>query len=113
LRHHRIIRPILAGWLLALFALAITPKIAIHALVAHHTDSHVTADVKTDLVNKAGFHCDTENLVVEMPFMHFPLAMAIGVPPCFPLHRAAVPQSPLCLTHPLYGLRGPPALLSI
>jgi hypothetical protein len=104
------IRSILAGGFLALFALAITPKIALHGLVAHHTDTHLRLDHGTaDQLNKAGFHCATDNLVVEFPFLHHDLCLTAGVTAPYAAFRAAGLAWPLSNLHPLYGLRGPPA----
>jgi hypothetical protein len=112
LRNHRIIRPLFAGFLLALFALAITPKLAIHALVAHHTDTHHSLKYgQADQYNSAGFNCDTDNLVVECPFLYYPLDIALGLQPVYPEYRPAVLAQPIATAHPLFGLRGPPALL--
>jgi hypothetical protein len=112
LRTHRIIRPLFAGFLLALFALAITPKLAIHALVAHHTDSHVSLRYgHADQYNTAGFHCDTDNLVVECPFLYYPEDIALGLQPVYPEYRPSALARFIAAAHPLFGLRGPPALL--
>jgi hypothetical protein len=89
--------------------LAITPKIAIHALVAHHTDSHVTPDGSTDQFNKAGFHCDTEDLVVEFPFIPGLLSLHFTPRSSYPVYRPAGFETPVVFSHPLFGLRGPPA----
>jgi hypothetical protein len=106
------IRSILAGGFLALFALAITPKIALHALVADHTDTHLRFDHGTsDQLNNAGFHCATDNLVVEFPFLHHALSLTIGSAVPYTAFRAAGLECPLSTLHPLYGLRGPPANL--
>jgi hypothetical protein len=108
--HHRTIRSILAAGLLALFALAVTPKIALHALVAHHTDTHLRLDYgAADQLNKAGFHCATDNLVVEFPFLQHDLFLAIGGIVPYAVFRAANLDRALTTPHPLYGLRGPPA----
>jgi hypothetical protein len=110
LNRYRIIRSLLTSGLLGLFALAITPKVAIHALVAHHRDVHLQLDLCTaDQLNTASFHCPTDNLVVELPFIYPPFTMRVGMAPGFPVYRAAVLVAPLCRIHPLYGLRGPPA----
>ncbi|HVU98709.1 MAG TPA: hypothetical protein VHE34_25980 [Puia sp.] len=54
---YRFIRSSLKGALPVLFALAITPKIAIHALVAHHTDTHPSLKYgNADQYNEAGFY---------------------------------------------------------
>src|SRR6202012_3299214 len=81
---HRTIRSFLAAGLLGLFALAMTPKIAIHALIAHHQDVHLRVDVN-DQLNTASFHCATDNLVVELPFIYSPVSVAVGMSPCLPL----------------------------
>jgi hypothetical protein len=95
--------------LLALFALATTPKLAIHALVAHHQDTHLRLDYGTaDQLNKAGFHCATDNLVVEFPFLNYALPFQLGPRPSFVLYRPVSLEAPLSTRHPLYGLRGPP-----
>jgi hypothetical protein len=112
LRNHRIIRPLFAGFLLALFALAITPKLAIHALVAHHTDTHLSLKYgHADQYNSAGFHCATDNLVVECPFLYYPLNIVLGLQLVYSEYRPAVLMQFIAETHPLFGLRGPPALL--
>lgn len=96
--------------LLLLFSLSMTPKLFIHALVAHHQDVHlsITHD-GTDQLNKAGFHCNIENLVVELPCLSFPLSFELEVPQFFRDHRA-VERSSFCSSeHFIFGLRGPPA----
>ena len=110
--NHRTIRSFLAGGLLALFALAITPKVALHALAAHHTDTHLWLDHgQADQINKAGFHCATDNLVVEFPFLPEVAPYHLGMRPCYPVFRPVSPEAPLSTQHPLYGLRGPPVYL--
>ena len=99
----------MAGGLLGLFALAITPKLAIHALVAHHQDTHLKLDGKYDQLNKAGFHCATDNVVVVFPFIENIFPQHIGLRPSFVVHRPVNPEAPISTRHPLYGLRGPPA----
>jgi hypothetical protein len=109
-RIHRTIRPFLASSLLALFALAITPKIAIHALVANHTDSHPSLNYgKSDQFNQSTFHCDIDNLVVEFPYLNHSLKLQIGLSPVVPVYRPPMPTEPITAAHPLFGLRGPPA----
>ncbi|MBN8854637.1 MAG: hypothetical protein J0H07_22430 [Sphingobacteriales bacterium] len=96
--------------MLALFALGVTPKIAIHDLVAHHQDTHLSLDHgKAAQLNVAGFHCATDNLVVESPFVHHSLSLQLGVRPSFPVHGPVSLEEPVSFTHPLFGLRGPPA----
>ena len=102
----------MAGAYLALFALAVTPKIAIHALVAHHKDSHVSLKYgHADQYNSAGFHCAIDNLVVECPFLYYSLNIVLGPQPVYPEYCPAALVQPIAEAHPLFGLRGPPALL--
>jgi hypothetical protein len=109
IRHHTI-RPFLAGFLLALFALSVTPKIVIHGLVARHTDTHLALHQdKADQLNKAGFHCTIDNLVVESPFLDYTVSIELGVAPSFPAHRPAPLEGYHSSSHFIFGLRGPPA----
>ena len=95
--------------LLALFALSITPKIAIHALVVSHTDRHPAhAHDGTAQLNDAGFLCAVDNLVVESPFLDYSISIRLGLPPCFPTHQPARLEDRLSSSHILFGLRGPP-----
>jgi hypothetical protein len=106
---HRTIRRVLAAGMLALFALAITPKLAIHALVVHHHDVHLNQDLCTiDQLNAASFHCPTDNLVVALPYLTVSVAVLPGVHPVFAAQRASSLVAHLSGSHPLYGLRGPP-----
>ena len=107
---NRTIRSILAAALLALFALGISPKIAIHALVARHSDTHLSlAYGHSDQYNTAGFHCSTDNLVVELPFVHHLPVLQKEPEPFFPVHGCTLLEEPLSSIHLLFGLRGPPA----
>jgi len=104
------IKRLLAVVLLMLFSLSITPKVFIHALVAHHQDVHLSiAHDGTDQLNKAGFHCNIENLVVELPCLSFPLSFELEVPQSFRDHRAVERPSFHSSEHFIFGLRGPPA----
>ncbi|HTI09855.1 MAG TPA: hypothetical protein VL832_14905 [Puia sp.] len=103
------IRPFLAGLLLALFALGITPKVVIHALTVHHKDTHLALDHgKTDQFNKAGFHCTIDNLVVESPFLDHTLSLESGLPACFATKTLPPYKGHLSSSHFIFGLRGPP-----
>lgn len=95
--------------MLGLFALAITPKLAVHALVVHHHDVHLNQDLCTiDQLNTASFHCPTDNLVVALPFIPAIIATTVGMFRGYPVYRVAALIAPVSFTHPLYGLRGPP-----
>jgi len=92
-----------------LFSLSITPKVFIHALVAHHQDVHLSiVHDGADQLNKAGFHCNIENLVVELPCLSFPLSFELEVPQFFGDHRAVEGHAFYSSGHFIFGLRGPP-----
>ena len=61
------IRSLLSGFLLLVFALAITPKKFLHFAFASHTDNTASAS-KTPAISVSGFNCDTDNLVAEPNF---------------------------------------------
>ena len=104
------IKRLLSGVLLLLFALSITPKIFIHALAARHQDVHlsITHDGR-DQVNKTGFHCNVEHLVVEAPCLLCPIAIQLQIPPLFRDHQAEAVYQYYAYGHFIFGLRGPPA----
>jgi hypothetical protein len=100
--------------MLALFALSVTPKIVVHALAARHTDTHLSLDHRdSDQLNKAGFHCAVDNLVVESPFVDHTVAIDLGLRPVFQVHLPAPLEEPLSFSHFIFGLRGPPAVAVI
>jgi hypothetical protein len=69
LKINRLIRRVLAAFMLAVFAFSITPKIILHHFVANHEDTPYTSNFeKTAQIHKAGFNCSCENQVVESPF---------------------------------------------
>jgi len=81
--------------------------------VAHHTDSSFSRDGgKADQYNKSGFHCATENLVVEFPFLDHSMVFQLGLTPAFPVYQTAALAQPIAKAHPLFGLRGPPSSFS-
>ena len=108
IRHHTI-RPFLAGIMLALFALSVSPKIVIHALAAHHTDSHRAFGHQDDQYSKAGFHCNIDNLVVESPFLDYSVSIHLQAPVAFPIHQVKADHQFRSYTDHIFGLRGPPA----
>jgi len=103
----------LAAVMLALFALGITPKIAVHELVARHTDRHLAlGSLKTDLLTRAGFFCRVDNLVVDLSFLLFSVDLRLRVLRgyCREYDQRAKDQyySFECFQ---FGLRGPPRMI--
>lgn len=95
--------------MLALFTLSVTPKIVIHALVAHHTDSHLAlGHDQSDQYNKSGFHCNVDNLVVESPYLNYSISIHLQAPEAFPIHQIRADHQFHSYTDHIFGLRGPP-----
>jgi hypothetical protein len=106
---NRIIRSLLAGSFLLLFFVAVSPKIAIHALVANHTDTHVQlAHGDADQLNTFGFHCATDELVVESPFVQYSISFLLETPCFYVVHLSPQLEAPYPADRPIFGLRGPP-----
>lgn len=96
--------------LLLLFTFSIAPKVLVHALVAHHKDIHLSIGREgKDQLNKASFHCNVENLVVELSFLYYPLSVQLEVPRSFQDHQATPAPPFYSSDHFIFGLRGPPA----
>ncbi|HVY73381.1 MAG TPA: hypothetical protein VG890_01045 [Puia sp.] len=70
MRNRNTIRKISAFSLLLLFSFSVTPKLLLHQLIANHRDTaySVSKDQKAT-VDKAGFNCHAEDLVVNIPFI--------------------------------------------
>ena len=106
------IRRLSAGVLLVLFTLGITPKVLIHAVVAHHQDTHLSVDRDgTDHVNKTSFHCSIDSLVVEVPYLLYPISIQLDVPQLFQVRQVEADHQFYSFGHFIFGLRGPPAVV--
>lgn len=110
LRTHPTIRSLLAGVLLALFALGSTPKLFVHNLVTAHRDQPALLVHPGDVqLNAAGFHCHTESQVVEVPCISFSLSFRLEPPVVFLRRTTAGPGGQgHCRTPLAFLLRGPP-----
>jgi hypothetical protein len=105
------IRKISALGLLLLFSFSITPKLILHRLIANHKDTaYSVSKEKKATLDKTGFNCHCEDLVVTLPFLPQP-------EPVYTTQLAStiIPYSEkvsgfLSLTQFFFELRGPPAL---
>jgi len=95
--------------LLVVFALGITPKVFLHKLIAGHKDLAYTCHGTTDQFTKAGFRCNCDNQVVQVPYIHQIVAILLVVPICFPTDQITADHSFPCSPHLIFGLRGPPS----
>jgi hypothetical protein len=103
------IRNILAGLMVLLFGLSITPKITLHDLVANHKDKpYRVNDSKNKQIDVSGFHCYCDNLVVESPFLDECAALHIASI-TVPRRTFSSAARPFYFTSRFYfALRGPP-----
>jgi hypothetical protein len=95
--------------MLVLFCFSITPKFLLHRLLANHKDSPISNSTKAEL-NPSGFHCDTENLVVEGPFLSENTILTQHIPVIFAACRNKLTYNFSCRKNIISCLRGPPAL---
>jgi hypothetical protein len=103
------IRRVLTGFLLALFALSITPQLFLHSLVASHTDNHIRATGPNANVAKATPDCDCENQVAESPFEYSGNAIPeFTIPVVFLTHQYIILPFLHSESGHVAGLRGPP-----
>jgi hypothetical protein len=93
--------------MLLIFAFSITPKIVLHSLVVHHEDSPIPSG-KYAQVSKTGFHCDCENLVVELPYIIQVVSTHLIVPDSFQIYQTRTNYQYYSFPHFIFGVRGPP-----
>jgi hypothetical protein len=94
--------------MLLIFSLSITPKLFLHDLVAHHKDLSYPSHQHTDQINTAGFHCDRESQVVELPYISHVICIHLIVPGSFHTYQTRADHQVYFLPHFIVGLRGPP-----
>ena len=109
LKKYNHIRRLLAVVMLGLFAFSITPKIILHDVVANHKDTPYKSNYEKNAeLNKAGFNCTCDNLVVDSPFtedLRTDQGLSIG----YFLQRLAGDANHFNAGHHFYSkLRGPP-----
>ncbi len=97
--------------MLFVFAFCITPKILLHNLLADHRDapfSHNHADGSQ--ISKSVFNCNSDNLVVESPFINDYLPVELSAVPKFPDEHIVYLKNFCSGTCLYFELRGPPGL---
>ena len=104
------IKPFLATLLLLIFAFSATPKLFLHNLIANHKDGSSPRGSDMPQYAVTSFHCDCENLVVQLPYMGNPVQQQEPVTKifqCFQINK----EHPIYPTHYfIFGFRGPPAI---
>ncbi|PWU00674.1 MAG: hypothetical protein C5B52_08545 [Bacteroidetes bacterium] len=97
--------------MLVIFAYSITPKITLHSLLANHRDTIAkTCSNTSEQIGKAGFRCDTDDLVVHIPFEFHTSANIFSPPFSFASYFKDCDSGILALNIISFGLRGPPAI---
>jgi len=108
---NNIIRKISAAFLLLLFALCVTPKIALHDLIADHKDSpFASATSSQQLSSNSGFRCNCDDLVVESPFVSDCVPVEITPVKTYARHFITPAENFRFLHHFYFELRGPPSV---
>jgi hypothetical protein len=112
LSQHPVIRRLLSGLVLVIFAFSITPKKLLHDLVANHRDKNVAASFSNIIkISTDGFLCKCDNLVAESPFTETAQAIEVLKAPSFAIQESTVPSRFYIATHFFFSLRGPPAVV--
>jgi hypothetical protein len=109
LSKHPVIRALLSGFFLILFAFSATPKLFLHGFLANHRDAPLQKTQSgRPLVGTAGFHCDCDNLVVESPFTGSRESVASPHVPVLVRELICNTSDLLAAASPLRSLRAPP-----
>lgn len=103
------IKRLIAAFLFAVFALAVSPKVFVHKLFASHSDAvSKSCNAKSPQINNAGFNCQCDHQVAESNFV------GNFISPIFISFQAHLfinpPEISFVSVSPLFiNLRGPPA----
>ncbi|MEP7256795.1 MAG: hypothetical protein ABI687_00350 [Flavitalea sp.] len=109
---HFIIKKLFGSLLLAVFAFGMTPKIFLHDLFAEHTDFSLSLNKypHTNQVDKAGFRCNCDHLVVESPFTDQADRVELSIPVFFSDLQEHFFYDYHFTSPFFYSLRGPPSV---
>jgi hypothetical protein len=106
---HPVIRRLLAGAMLIVFAFGVTPKKILHDLVANHKDNRVVASASAIIkISADGFTCKCDNLVAESPFTDAVDQHVLPAATSFAVQESAMLACIYVSTHFFFSLRGPP-----
>lgn len=107
-----ILRRTLGVAMLCIFALAITPSVVFHNMLAHHTDETIQHHHKKSReVANAGINCHWDNLVCEGSFLNDFSPVNISGPLNFGATYAPSFHAFYSQHHFYAELRGPPAVV--
>jgi hypothetical protein len=103
-----VIKKLCAFLLLLVFAFSITPKKALHDLIANHKDKSFSSSSGALEFNKAGYQCKCDNTVAESPFIHQNSAVEIASFIFYNGYNHIIPDGPYSFNQFFFELRGPP-----
>ncbi len=112
LLHKPTIRSATGLLLLLVFAFRATPKVILHHVFANHRDIRIPSGEKQTQVNKSGFYCDTENQVVELPYLeNYSVVFDPVKNSLFQIFQDKTEHPFLSSSRYMAALRGPPAII--
>jgi hypothetical protein len=100
-----------AGFMLVVFAISITPRIALHTWFAAHKDAVVKKFSNTGQLQfaKASFNCNCVTIVAESPFTEPGNSFEFYTFRPFTVRQTLLTFTFYSTKYLLYSLRGPPA----
>ena len=107
------IRRFLAVTLLSIFAIAVTPSIIFHNILAHHTDETIQHHhTQSEELANAGINCYWNNLVCEGSFLNNFCSVELVRLDAFSIVYEKYFTTHFTLYQHYVVLRGPPAIAS-
>jgi hypothetical protein len=104
------IRAFVAAPLMLIFVFSATPKVFLHNLIANHHDGSYAANGKTPRIAVASFHCDCENLVVQVPYLDNPVLNQDPATKIFQRFQIKKEKPAYPIHYFIFGFRGPPTM---
>ncbi|MEP7279866.1 MAG: hypothetical protein ABI813_14545 [Bacteroidota bacterium] len=105
------IQQLLAGVLLLVLALSITPKKFLHDAIANHKDkAAVLVRGNETQLSHSGFICKCDNLVAESPFTNAAVHFEFAAIRCFSFQKQILLYHFYSVTFFFFERRGPPAI---
>lgn len=110
MRLQNIIKQSAASFLLLVFILSATPKRFLHDVIANHQhQAHYNKNNHQAAVTVAGFNCQIDNLVVDIPFDVVETLQFAFHKQFFSTYTQSLYQYSFTAQHVIIALRGPPA----
>jgi hypothetical protein len=103
-----VIKKLCAFLLLLIFAFSITPKKALHDLIADHKDKSFSSSSGILQFNKAGYQCKCDNTVAGSPFTHQGSSVEVSSFKFNNGYNHVIPDGCYSFNQFFFELRGPP-----